>query len=229
MKILGAHLDAPQAYKLLTGVVVPRPIAWVTTRSLQGVVNLAPFSTFTYVSTKPPMIGFNAGRKGGQRKDTANNILDTREFVVHVVDGSLLEPMHESSVEHPPDVSEAELLGLEWTACERIAVPRLVAPRVAMECRFHSATPYGDTGSEFLVGEVLVFHIRDGLVEDGKIDSAKLDPVCRLAGPNYATLGRITSMRVIAHTPQDVVAAPEKQAAEDDSRPLGVDRHPLRI
>ncbi len=207
MKILGADLDAPQGYKLLTGVVVPRPIAWVTTCSPEGVVNLAPFSAFTYVSTKPPMIGFNAGRKAGRRKDTANNILATGEFVVHVVDESLLDAMHESSVEHPPEVSEPELLGLAWTASERVAVPRLVAPRVAMECRFHSATPFGDTGAEFVVGEVLVFHVRDGLIADGKIDSAQLNPVCRLAGPTYATLGRITTLRTISQTPQKVIAA----------------------
>ena len=211
MKILGADLDAPQAYKLLTGVVVPRPIAWVTSCSPQRVVNLAPFSTFTYVSTKPPMIGFNVGRKAGRRKDTANNIFATREFVVHVVDESLLGAMHESSVEHPPEVSELELLGLEWTASDRISVPRLLAPRVAMECRFHSATPYGDTGSEFVVGEVLVFHVRDGLLVDGKIDSAELNPVCRLAGPSYATLGRITTLRMIAQTPQKVVMGPEEE------------------
>lgn len=210
MKILGADLAAPQAYKLLTGVVVPRPIAWVTTRSRDGVLNLAPFSTFTYVSTKPPMIGFNAGRKAGRRKDTAHNILTTGEFVVHVVDASLLAPMHESSVEHPPEVSEADVLGLEWVASECIAVPRLVAPRVAMECRFHSATPYGDTGSEFLVGEVLMFHVRDGYLVDGKIDSLKLDPVCRLAGPNYASLGCVTTMRAIAQTPQKVIGPPQE-------------------
>jgi len=125
---------------------------------------------------------------------------------VHVVDESLLGAMHESSVEHPPEVSEVELLGLAWTASERLAVPRLVAPKVAMECRFHSATPYGDTGSEFMVGEVLVFHVRDDLITDGKIDSEQLNPVCRLAGPNYATLGRITTLRAIAQTPQKVIA-----------------------
>jgi flavin reductase (DIM6/NTAB) family NADH-FMN oxidoreductase RutF len=212
MKIVSANLDAPQAYKLLTGVVVPRPIAWVTTRSPEGVVNLAPFSTFTYVSTKPPMIGFNAGRRAGQRKDTARNIQATGEFVVHVVDESLLEAMHESAVEHPPDVSEPELLGLELMASDRVGVPRLVAPRVAMECRFHSATPYGDTGSEFIVGEVLVFHVRDELMDDGKVDTAQLNPVCRLGGPRYARLGAIVTLRQLEQTPQSVIAPVREQA-----------------
>jgi flavin reductase (DIM6/NTAB) family NADH-FMN oxidoreductase RutF len=205
MKILSEDLAAPQAYRLLTGVVVPRPIAWVTTLSADGLLNLAPFSTFTYVSTKPPMVGFNAGRKAGVRKDTANNIVACGEFVVHVVDESLLGPMHESSVEHPPAVSEVELLGLAWVESERVAVPRLQAPRVAMECRLHSVTPYGDTGAEFIVGEVLVFHVNDSFIGDGKIDTARLNPVCRLGGPNYATLGHITTMRTIAQTPQNSI------------------------
>lgn len=206
MRVLGSDLDPAQAYRLLTGVVVPRPIAWVVTRSVVGVLNVAPFSTFTYVSTKPPMVGFNAGRRGGRRKDTANNILATGEFVVHVVDESLLEPMHESSAEHPPEVSEPELLGLDCIASDLISVPRLAAPRIALECRLHQALAFGQTGAEFLVGEVLAFHVRDDLFTDGKIDSAALNPVCRLAGPNYATLGPIRALRVIPREPQQVLA-----------------------
>ncbi|WBY00530.1 flavin reductase family protein [Ramlibacter tataouinensis] len=212
MRILGADLEPLQAYKLLTGVVVPRPIAWVTSRSPEGVLNLAPFSTFTYVSTKPPMVGFNVGRRAGHRKDTANNILANGEFVVHVVDETLLAAMHESSEEHPPEVSEAELLGLEWTASERISVPRLVSPRVAMECRLHQAIPFGDTGAEFLVGEVLVFHVQDRFIADGKIDSAALNPVCRLAGPRYATLGPVKTLRSVAQTPQKSIKAREEES-----------------
>lgn len=197
MKILGGDLAAAQSYRLLTGVVVPRPIAWITTRSASGVLNLAPFSAFTYVSTKPPMLGFNAGRREGRRKDTANNILATKEFVVHVVDERLLGRMHQSSVAHGPAISEVELLGLDWTASDRVSVPRLLAPRVAMECRLHSVTAYGDTGSEFIVGEVVVFHVEDQLIEDGKIATARLGPVCRLAGPRYATLGPEITMQTI--------------------------------
>ncbi|MGE0233442.1 MAG: flavin reductase family protein [Flavobacteriaceae bacterium] len=210
MRVLSTDLDPPQAYRLLTGVVVPRPIAWVTTRSTAGILNVAPFSTFTYVSTKPPMVGFSAGRKAGRRKDTANNILETGEFVVHIVDDSLLEAMHDSACEYPPEVSEPELLGLQATASDFISVPRLVAPRIALECKLHQAIPFGDTGSEFLVGEVLAFHIRDDLVTDGKIDTAALNPVCRLAGPRYATLGQIRTLRVLPLQPQQILADKER-------------------
>jgi flavin reductase (DIM6/NTAB) family NADH-FMN oxidoreductase RutF len=210
MRILASELDPQQTYKLVTGIVVPRPIAWVTTRSAEGVVNLAPFSAFTFVSNKPPMLGINIGRKAGVRKDTGRNIHETKEYVVHIGDESLVEAIHESAVEHPPEVSEPELLGLEVTPSERIGVPRLVAPPVAMECRLHSVIPFGDTGAEFVVGEVLVFHVRDGLVRDGKIDSTELKPVCRLAGPKYATLGRVITLRTLSQTDKTLMDSPPR-------------------
>jgi flavin reductase (DIM6/NTAB) family NADH-FMN oxidoreductase RutF len=83
----------------MTGVVVPRPVAWVTTLSPSGGVNLAPFSTFTFVSPKPPMLAFSVGRRGGTYKDTARNILATEEYVVHIADGALIEAVHASAVE----------------------------------------------------------------------------------------------------------------------------------
>jgi flavin reductase (DIM6/NTAB) family NADH-FMN oxidoreductase RutF len=207
MQILASDLSPQQTYRLVTGIVVPRPIAWVCSRSPEGVLNVAPFSAFTFVSNKPPMLGINVGRKAGVRKDTGRNIHESGEYVVHIGDESLVEPIHESAVEHPPEVSEVELLGLAVTDSERIGVPRLVAPPIAMECRLHRAIEFGDTGAEFIVGEVLVFHVRDGLVRDGKIDSVELNPICRLAGPNYATLGRIITLRTLAQTDKSVMRA----------------------
>ena len=203
--MVNAHeLDAEQTYKLLTGVVVPRPIAWITTRSAAGVVNLAPFSAFTFVSTKPPLLGVNIGRKAGVRKDTAVNILAQGEFVVHIAHAPLVEPLHASAVEHPPEVSEVDLLGLQTSPSTHLKVPRLQAAPVAMECRFHSATPFGDTGAEFFVGEVLCWHVRDGLLTQGKVDSFELDPLCRLGGPWYATLGERSHQQPVAQTAKTV-------------------------
>lgn len=205
MDIAAAGLGPEATYKLITGIIVPRPIAWVTTRSTAGVVNLAPFSAFTFVSNKPPMVGINVGRKAGRMKDTGVNIHASGEFVVNIADESLVEPVHLSAVEHAPEVSEAELLGLELAPGLTVRTPRLAAAPVSLECRFHSATAYGDTGSEFMVGEVLVFHIRDGLCVNGKIDTAQLRPLCRIGGPNYAKLGEIVSMQPIGQTPKTVV------------------------
>jgi flavin reductase (DIM6/NTAB) family NADH-FMN oxidoreductase RutF len=183
---------------------VPRPIAWITTRSAAGVVNLAPFSAFTFVSTKPPLLGVNIGRKAGVRKDTAVNILAQGEFVVHIAHAPLVEPLHASAVEHPPEVSEVDLLGLKTSPSTHLKVPRLQAAPVAMECRFHSATPFGDTGAEFFVGEVLCWHVRDGLLTQGKVDSFELDPLCRLGGPWYATLGERLHQQPVAQTAKTV-------------------------
>ncbi len=110
MRIDPGDLDAERIYRLMTGIVVPRPIAWVTSLSRNGVLNLAPFSAFTFVSQKPPMLAISVGRKGPDYKDTAHNILDTEEYVIHIADTPLMSAVHDSSVEHPPEVSEVEEL-----------------------------------------------------------------------------------------------------------------------
>ena len=125
------NLDPQATYKLLTGVVVPRPIAWVTTVTAAGGVNLAPFSAFTFVSSKPPMVGINVGRKAGVMKDTGSNILRTGEYVIHVPDTGLLEAVHQSSVEHPADVSEVELLGLQTIASRNVSPQGSIVVTVA--------------------------------------------------------------------------------------------------
>ena len=206
MNLAASTLDPEAMYKLLTGIVVPRPIAWVTTLSAGGSVNLAPFSAFTFVSNQPPMLGINVGRKAGMMKDTGNNIHATGEFVVNIPDDTMIEPVHLSAVEHPPEVSEAELLGLAVAPSANIRTPRLAQAPISMECRLHRAIAFGDTGSEFMVGEVLAFHIRDGLCVNGKIDAAKLRPICRIGGPNYAKLGEIIALKPIAQTAKSVLA-----------------------
>ncbi|MES2786762.1 MAG: flavin reductase family protein [Pseudomonadota bacterium] len=208
MRILATDLDPQRTYRLLTGIVVPRPIAWVCTRSAAGVVNIAPFSAFTFVSTKPPMIGINVGRKAGVLKDTGRNIHESGEFVVHIADETMIDALHESAVEHPPEISEVDLLGLHTVPSDFLSVPRLKEPSIAMECRLHQAIAFGDTGSEFMVGEILAFHLRDGLMRDGKIDSQELNPVCRLGGPNYATLGRVITKRTLVQTDKRIMTGP---------------------
>ena len=131
MRIDPTDLDAEIAYRLITGIVVPRPIAWVTSLSGTGVLNLAPFSAFTFVSPKPPMLAISVGRKAGIYKDTAHNILNNEEYVVHIADSTLMTAVHESSAEHPPDVSEVQQLGLATLPSERIKVARLAASNSA--------------------------------------------------------------------------------------------------
>jgi flavin reductase (DIM6/NTAB) family NADH-FMN oxidoreductase RutF len=197
MRIDSSELGAEQAYRLITGIVVPRPIAWVTSLSDTGVVNLAPFSAFTFVSPKPPMLAISVGRKAGIYKDTAHNILHNEEYVIHIADSTLMTAVHESSTE---DVSEVEVLNLATLPSESIKVPRLAVAPVAMECRFRQCLEFGETRSRLIVGEVLVFHIRDGLLNNGKIETEVLDPLARIGGPRYARLGEIVTLKSVFQT-----------------------------
>jgi len=202
MDICPSELTAEQSYKLLTGIVVPRPIAWVTTLSPMGVVNLAPFSAFTFVSPKPPMLAISIGRKAGVYKDTAKNILSTEEFVVNIADQTLIEAVHMSAVEYPAHVSEVKALGLGTEPSRDVAPPRIAAAPISVECRLRHCIEFGETRSRLIVGEALRFHVWDGLVHDGKIETMALNPIARLGGPNYATLGEVVTMAPIAQTPK---------------------------
>jgi flavin reductase (DIM6/NTAB) family NADH-FMN oxidoreductase RutF len=201
--ILAADQDVLASYKLLIGLVVPRPIAWVATLGVTGRVNLAPFSAFTFVSPSPPMIGIGVGG----HKDTAVNIARTGEFVVHIASTAFLDPLHASSIEHPPEVSEVDLLGLKTIPSRTIAVPRLDGIPAAMECRLDSVTHYGKLRSSFIVGEIVSFHIRDDLLHNGKVDTAELDPLARLAGPRYSGIGEPIVRQALSPPPREPAPA----------------------
>jgi flavin reductase (DIM6/NTAB) family NADH-FMN oxidoreductase RutF len=194
MQIDPVALGPQASYKLITGTVVPRPIAWVCSGPESGRTNLAPFSTFTFLSSFPPIVGFNCGRRGGRQKDTSRNINAYREYVINIADESLLHELHQSSQDFPPEVSEIDALGLATAPSRVVRTPRLARAPISMECRLQQTLSFGNTGAEFFVGEVVMFHVRDDLYFDGKIDTRKLRPICRLAGPHYAALGEIISM-----------------------------------
>lgn len=202
MKVDPAELTAEACYRLMTGVVVPRPIAWVTTVDLDGVVNLAPFSHFTFVAPKPPMVAISIGRKGNVYKDTGRNILATEEFVVHIPHAGQVRLVHDSAVEYPPEVSEVEHLGLSTTASEKVRPPRLTGARIALECKLRHCLELGAVGSRLMIGEAVLVHIDDSVMRDGKVETRLVDPLCRLAGPNYAALGEIMTMTPIFQTPK---------------------------
>lgn len=192
MEIDPAQNTTPENYKIMTGLVVPRPIAWVSTLNEAGATNLSPFSAFRFCSHKPPMVAISIGLKDGALlKDTGNNILRTGEFVVNIVNGALLDVMHNSSASVPADVSEAEVLELHQLPSSTIAPTRIAAAPACLECKLHVAIPLGEERNVLMIGEVLRFHVNDDLFHDGKIDTVSLDPVARLGGPNYAVLGKV--------------------------------------
>lgn len=185
-------------YKLMTGLVVPRPIAWVTTLSPDGKVNLAPFSAFTFCCHKPPMITITVGLheydRRGELKDTVVNILREREFVVNIANQTLLEALHASSAVYPADLSEVEALGLSTCDSATIRTPRLADAPAALECRLHSTIELGEAGDRIVIGRVQMFQVADHLIRNGKVDTRELNPIARLGGPNYAVLGEILTM-----------------------------------
>lgn len=194
MEIDPETLDAPSIYKLLTGIVVPRPIAWVTSVSSSGVVNAAPFSAFTWVSTEPAMLGFSCGLRAGTPKHTSRNIAAAGHYVVNIGNQSLVEKLHLSAMEYPEDVSEVAELGLATHPGVRVATPRIADVPVAMECVLDRILEFGQARAQFIIGRVVHIHIREGLCNNGKIDTVALEPIARLGGPNYGTLGEIITL-----------------------------------
>lgn len=194
MKISPETLDRASAYKLLTGVVVPRPIAWVSTISKAGTTNVAPFSCFTFVSADPPMVGFNCGMRNQQLKDTGRNVKATGEFVVNIAHFDLLDAVHASAADYAEHESEIEYLGLETRPADIVAPPLLAACPISLECVFSRSVSFGRSGAEFIVGEVKLFHVEDRLIADGKVDTEILQPLMRLGGPVYAGLGKVVRL-----------------------------------
>lgn len=183
-------------YKLLIGSIIPRPIAFVTTQSEEGVVNGAPYSYFNIVSSNPPMVSLAIQRPGDQRKDTARNIYDNDQFVVHIVDEDNVRKINETAASLPASESEIELANLTLVPSETISVPGVKEAKIRMECRLVQAIPLGGEGpgSDLFIGEVIQFHVDEGIYEDGRIDPRGLNAVSRLAGTNYAKIGDIFSI-----------------------------------
>ncbi|OYX59215.1 MAG: hypothetical protein B7Y93_00770 [Micrococcales bacterium 32-70-13] len=194
MFVDASTLDPAATYRMLVGSVVPRPIAWVTSGAAPKPLNLAPFSSFTWVSQHPAMLGFTINRRSGGRKDTIRNIEEDGAFVVNIAHEGMLESLHASSEWLGPDESEVSKLELATSDCTFIAVPRLTDAPVSMECVYDRTIAFSPTGGEFVVGRVVAWHVHDDVVTEGRIDTELLRPIARLAGPRYSTLGTITEL-----------------------------------
>ena len=184
-------------YKLLIGSIIPRPIAFVTTKSEQGVVNGAPFSFFNIVSSNPPMISLAVQRPQGRLKDTARHIHHQQQFVVHIVDEDNVKQVNETAASLPVTESEIDRAQFTLTDSQRISVPGIKEAKVRMECSLVQTIPLmnGDeqTGDLF-IGQVVQFHIDETIYNEGRIDPRELKAVSRLAGSNYAKIGDIFAL-----------------------------------
>lgn len=192
----------------MTGSIVPRPIAFVSTISSDGDLNLAPFSYFAAICAEPPTLCFAPGRRSsdGERKDTLINIEATGEFVVNTVTEGLGRAMVATAAEYSAQRNEFEVARLTPVPSHIVKPPRVKESPITMECKLHQVIPIGSGGvggGDLVIGEIVMFHIADELYDEGRINIHKLKPLGRLAGAEYTTLGKIVSLQVDVQHPDN--------------------------
>jgi flavin reductase (DIM6/NTAB) family NADH-FMN oxidoreductase RutF len=187
MQIDPAHRAKIDNYKLLTNLIVPRPIAWVTSVNKDGLVNLAPFSFFNAIGSDPLFVVIGIGhRDDGSPKDTTANIQSTGDFVVNMITEDLLEAMNISAADFPPDQSELVAAGLQSAPSVHVKTPRLAESQASLECKLFRAETLGS--STLIIGQVVMFHVADPLVGE------------RLHINNFAPIGRLGSPSMYCRT-----------------------------
>lgn len=186
MEIDVASSSVVDVYHLLVGLVTPRPIAWVTTRSPSGVLNLAPFSFFNAFGANPPVVVFSPTlRRDGTKKDTLKNIEASGEFVINAAVAKLAEKINLTAKEIPSDESELALADLHAAPSRAISIPRVAEAPFALECKVIQILPVGNgpIAANLVIGQILHLHIDDAVLDDqGKVDPRKLQTVARLGG-----------------------------------------------
>jgi len=195
MIVSPADLPHGELYGILLNSVAPRPIAWVSTMSESGALNLAPFSFFNAVCVDPPLLAFAPGLRQpkqpqagkGEAKDTLRNIRETREFVVNIVTYELAEAMNLTSGEYEASVNEFEVAKVTPQSSAIVRPPRVAESPVSFECNLHQILDFSPrpTSSSLVIGQVISIHINDAHIKDGKLDRNSLDLIGRMGGMQY--------------------------------------------
>lgn len=195
-------LTTKQNYKFLTGSVIPRPIAWITTLNTETmVVNAAPFSYFNVVAKEPPLVSLSINRNNGNMKDTAHNLLQQNEGVIHLVNDQILADMNQTAASLPADESELAKSNLTIISSHEVAVPSIQEAPIRLEVRLHQYVPVKDHNqeitSDLFILEVLNYHFEETFFDQEKeyIDPLVFDPVARLAGNTYSHLARTLDLK----------------------------------
>lgn len=188
MKIDPGNLDFRESHHIFTSSIVPRPVILISTVGENGVFNVAPFSSIVTVSVKPRLEGIEIStRRDGQKKDTLRNIEFSKEFVINIIEETMAEAMNQTSVDYPPDVSEFKEAGLTPVKADIVKAPMVGESPINMECRLVQTLQFGEFPriSCFVIGEVVLIHIKEQYYVDGSINTLKLKTIGRLGGDFY--------------------------------------------
>jgi flavin reductase (DIM6/NTAB) family NADH-FMN oxidoreductase RutF len=195
MIVSPSDLSHKELYNIMLNSVAPRPIAWVSTVSASGRLNLAPFSFFNVVCVDPPLLAFAPGLRQpkqpevshGEAKDTLRNIRETSEFVVNIVTYELAEAMNLTSGEYNPSVNEFELAKLTPQPSKSVRPPRVAESPVSFECRLHQILDFSPapTSGSLVIGQIVSIHMSDAHLKDGRLDRNSLDLIGRMGGIQY--------------------------------------------
>ena len=193
-----------ELYLMLTALVVPRPIGWISTVSTRGVRNVAPYSYFNLMGSDPFFVAF--GSTGV--KDSLRNIREVPEFVCNIVTGHVLERMNFTSADYPSDQEEFEWAGLTPSPAAKVRPPRVKEAKAHLECQLVQVV--SERNTHVVIGRVVHVHVDGSVWKDGRVDPRLLDPVCRLSGSLYANLGDIVSVQRPAWKDLDGSAGQER-------------------
>ncbi len=187
LKVSEAELN--EITSIFYRILIPRPIAWVSTKSKEGIDNLAPFSFYGGVTANPPIVSLGIGRRKGKHKDTAQNIIDTQECVIHLTSTELSEKMVVTSAELPPKEDEFEIAGINKLNSVDVKPPRIKEAHIAMEGKLYRHIEVGNSPGDMILIEIIRIHIDDSVLDErGKPDVSKIEPLARLGGREYASL-----------------------------------------
>jgi flavin reductase (DIM6/NTAB) family NADH-FMN oxidoreductase RutF len=185
MDLIVADANTKQIYNLLISLVAPRPIAWITSMSVSGQLNAAPFSAYNYMGMDPPIVAVGVGNRLGPGvigKDTAHNIRDTGEFVINVVNEAVAEAMSVSAIDFPPEINELDIVHLKTEPSQLVKVPRIAAAPASLECREITTMEIGR--SRIILGQVVAIHVKDEFVDQAGpyIRAQELHAIGRMNG-----------------------------------------------
>lgn len=193
MKFISVSEVEKDNYKLLSGSILPRPIALISSLQENGKINVAPFSYFNIVSSNPPLLSVSVRYDTNNQKDTSKNIFRDKEFVVHIISHEFLQKANKTSIPLSDTQSELEYAGLSSVPSKIVKVPGIKEAKIRLECVYENHMSFSST--DLIIGRVVGYWVDEEIFDKGKIDFEKLNPVSRLSGSRYALIGDVIAMK----------------------------------